>query len=73
MTMNELAARRFKLVVDQVEHQLRTHQTVVLGTDRVEDVEEWRSAARAAGRRLGLPVRTGISKDGTRVWASEGP
>jgi SAM-dependent methyltransferase len=30
-------------------------------------------AARIAGRRLGVQVRTGVARDGSKVWASEGP
>ena len=73
MTTDELAERRFELRVRDVAQELKTLRTVVYGTDQVEDVDEWRKAARAAGRRLGMPVRTGISRDGTKVWASEGP
>jgi len=52
---------------------LKTHRSVVLGADYKEDIVGWRKAARAAGRRLRIPVRTGVSRDGTKVWASEGP
>jgi hypothetical protein len=73
MTTDELARRRYDRQVSKLEHQLKTLQTVVYGTEQVEDVDEWRKAARAAGRRLGISVRTGVSPDRTKVWASEGP
>ena len=73
MTTDELAERRFKLFVRDMTQQLKTLRTVVYGTDQIEDVDQWREAARAAGRRLRMPVRTGVSRDGTKVWASEGP
>jgi hypothetical protein len=73
MTADELARHRFDRQVSQLQDQLRTLKTVVYGTDQIDDIDEWRKAARAAGRRLGIPVRTGVSSDGTKVWASEGP
>jgi hypothetical protein len=73
MTTDELARRRFDRQVSELQDQLKTFQTVVYGTDQIDDIDEWRKAARAAGRRLGIPVRTGVSQDGTKVWASEGP
>ena len=46
--------------------------SVTYGADYIEDLELWRQAARIAGRRFGSQVRTGVSRDGTKVWASEG-
>jgi hypothetical protein len=73
MTIDELADRRLRLLVEELMVQLTDHRSVKHGTDYVEDVELWRKAARIAGRRMGIPVRTGVSADGTEVWASEGP
>jgi hypothetical protein len=70
---DELADRRLEILVRELENQLRTDHGVKHGVDYVADVDLWRKAARIAGRRLGIPVRTGISHDGTEVWASEGP
>jgi hypothetical protein len=70
---DELADRRLEILVRELENQLRTDRGVKHGVDYVADVDLWRKAARIAGRRLGIPVRTGISRDGTEVWASEGP
>lgn len=73
MTSDELAARRRERLVTQLERDLRILRSLTYGTDDIEDVDEWRTAARIAGRRLGVPIRTGVSRDGTKVWASEGP
>ena len=40
-------------------------------TIEVDDVATWRRAARRAGRLRGASIRTGISADGSRVWAVE--
>lgn len=44
------------------------HGSVVRWTSELPDVNEWRRAARRAGRLLGVRVRTGVSDDGTKVW-----
>ncbi len=41
---------------------------VIVDVDEVDDVSDWRAAARAAGRARGWWVRTGVSPYG-RVWA----
>jgi hypothetical protein len=73
MTVDQLEQRRLERMVRDLMVDLKVHQTAVHGTDYIEDVKLWRKAARMAGRRLGIPVRTGVSRDGTKVWASEGP
>jgi hypothetical protein len=60
-------------LVEELTWQLRDIKTVKHGVDYVGHVELWRKAARIAGRRLGIPVRTGITRDGSEVWAAEGP
>src|SRR5712692_1924229 len=35
----------------------------------IDNVERWRKAARRAGHRLGYPVRTMLSSDGSTVYA----
>jgi hypothetical protein len=70
---DELERRRLERLTEQLTEQLRVHRSLTLDVDRLEDVELWRKAARRAGRRLAVPVRTGVSHDGTKVWASEGP
>jgi hypothetical protein len=70
---DELQRRRVEKLVPQLMDELQTHRSVTHGADQVADVDVWRKAARIAGRRLGIPVRTGVSRDGTKIWASEGP
>lgn len=41
-----------------------------ISTWSVPAVEEWRATARKAARQLGEPIRTGITAEGTRVWAT---
>jgi len=73
VVQDELQQRRFERLVEKLTYELETYRSLTYGTDHVGDVEQWRKAARAAGRRLGIPVRTGVSRDGGKVWASEGP
>jgi hypothetical protein len=73
MKLDELAKRRREKLVERLVYLLKTYRTVVLGIDEVENVPEWRSAAREAGRRLNIRVSTGVSRDGTKVWATEEP
>jgi hypothetical protein len=42
--------------------------SVVRWTAELADVDDWRRAARRAGRLLGVRIRTGVSDDGTKVW-----
>jgi hypothetical protein len=42
---------------------------VIADVTRVGNVEEWRAAARAVASDRGWRVRTGLTPDGTRVWA----
>ncbi|MBI2709776.1 MAG: hypothetical protein HYX34_08775 [Actinobacteria bacterium] len=49
---------------------LRLHGYVVADLAKIESVDEWRAAARAAGRRSGSHVRTGLSQNSARVWAT---
>jgi hypothetical protein len=52
-------------IADQI---VAGHGSVVRWTAELPDVDDWRRAARRAGRLLGVRVRTGVSGDGTRVW-----
>ena len=45
----------------------RSHAMVPTAT--LTSVEEWRTAARMAGRANGWRVRTGLTQDGEHVWA----
>lgn len=73
LTIDELTQRRLQRLVEVLMVELKARQSVTYGADYVGDVETWRTAARIAGHRLGISIRTGVSKDGTKVWASEGP
>jgi len=73
MIVDELAKHRRETLVLKHMEWLTIRHTYAIRVDRVNDVPEWRSAAREAGRRLKISVRTGVSRDGTLVWASEGP
>ena len=65
---------RINRLAREIASQLRSNSnSVVRGTANVGDVDEWRRAARKAGRQLGIQIRTGVSRDGDKVWASEGP
>jgi hypothetical protein len=73
LTNDELADRRLELLVQELTSQLQVRSGVKHAAEHVGDADLWRRAARIVGKRLGIPVRTGISADGTEVWASEGP
>ena len=56
------------LATDIADQLVAGHGSVVRGTASIADIEVWRSAARRAGRILSVPVRTGVSDDGDKVW-----
>lgn len=45
------------------------HGYVIIETPTVTDVPAWRRAARKAAAANGWRVRTGVTGDGSRVWA----
>jgi len=45
------------------------HTHAVAPVDTLHSVDEWRTAVRMAGRANGWRMRTGLSPDGSRVWA----
>jgi hypothetical protein len=66
----DLEKVRVERLAVEIADQLVAGQGSVLHlTDGLGDVDRWRRAARRAGRILSVPVRTGVSPDGTRVWA----
>lgn len=66
----ELERVRVERLAAEIADQLVAgHGNVVRCADAVDDVDRWRKAARRAGRILGVPIRTGVSFDGGRVWA----
>lgn len=44
--------------------------SVIVRTSSVESVTDWRKAARTAASARGWKVRTGVTSDGSRVWAA---
>jgi hypothetical protein len=72
----DLGRRRVEVSKEQLEDlakeiaaQLEAgYGSVVRMSSSLENVEEWRKAARRAGRLLGVPVRTGVTDDGSKVW-----
>jgi hypothetical protein len=65
----EVPHEQVELLAKQIADQLvASHGSVVRWTDSVGDLELWRTAARRAGRVLRVPVRTGVSDDGSKVW-----
>ncbi len=65
--------RRLTGLVVQLAVELEIHETLVCDANAIEDFDLWRRAARIAGRRLKVPVRTGVSRDGLKVWAIQEP
>lgn len=62
-------ADQLELAAKEIEEQLIAgHGSVVRWAASVADLELWRTAARRAGRNLSIPVRTGISDEGDKVW-----
>jgi hypothetical protein len=73
MAVDQLAQKRLELLVDELTQKFKDNRGVTHGTDSISDIELWHKAARIAGQRLGIRVRTGVSRDAAKVWASEGP
>lgn len=64
-----IPAEQMELLAKEIADQLVAgHGSVVRWTASVADVDFWRKAARRAGRILSVPVRTGVSDDGEKVW-----
>ena len=66
----DLQQRQVEALALQIVPELREYGYLMVGTDKVDDVDRWRKAARRAGRLLGWHVRTGVLPDGARVWAA---
>ncbi len=73
MKVDELAEQKYQNLVLLHMRALRLQQSYTMLVAKIENVPEWRKAAREAGRRLGTRVRTGISGDGTLAWVTEDP
>lgn len=46
-----------------------SHGNLIRNASEIGNPDRWRQAARKAGRVLGVPIRTGVASDGSRVWA----
>ncbi len=73
MTVDELERQRTERLVLVLMEHLQRDRGVNVAVELIDDIDRWRRAARIAGHRLGIPVRTGVSRDGSTVWVSEGP
>jgi hypothetical protein len=70
----DLERARLERVAREIANQLQTGGgSVCRLTVDIDDIDRWRRGARRAGRILGMSVRTGVSCDGQKVWAAEGP
>jgi hypothetical protein len=65
----DLEASRVEQLAAELVPILRDRGGVVVDVEQLDSVDRWRRAARRAGRLLGWSVRTGVSADGSRVWA----
>jgi hypothetical protein len=66
--VEDLERRRVERLAAELVPELRDCGELRAETDALESVERWRAAARRAGRLLGWRMRTGVSRDGRRVW-----
>lgn len=73
MRVDELAEHKYEILVLKHVEWLKIERSYVVAVSKIENVPEWRKAAREAGRRIKIRVRTGISRDGTLVWVTEEP
>ena len=70
----DLEWARVARLAGEIAWQLRVNGGSILRLAAdVDEVDRWRRAARRAGRVFGWTVRTGVSSDRMKVWASEGP
>lgn len=66
----DLEERKARALADHLLPVLRDRGSLLVDAADIEDCERWRRAARIAGRRLGVRVRTGVTGGGERVWAA---
>jgi len=66
----DLEQVRLSKLAEEIAAQIQAGQgNVKRRASDVGDVEEWRRAARKAGRLLGVPIRTAVAPDGSAVCA----
>jgi hypothetical protein len=68
-----LGGLRVARLADEIASQLSSNSNSVTRLTASLNVGDWRRAARMAGLQLGIPVRTGVSRSGDKVWAVEAP
>jgi hypothetical protein len=73
MTIDKLVGNSEKPLVQELVRQLKDNGGIKIGLEHVGDVEQFRKAARAAARQIGITVHTGISHEeaGDFVFAFE--
>jgi hypothetical protein len=64
-----IGSGRVERIARTLAPELAGGQVVSVASASVDYVGEWRAAARKVARTLGEPIRTGITADGSRVWA----
>lgn len=65
----DLCGERIRRLADKLALALES-RTVLVDVDQLHDLDEWRAAARKAGRDRSWRVRTGTCGGGTRAWAT---
>lgn len=66
--MVDLRRERERRLAEKLAPTLERTVVVVLASS-LDSVEEWRAAARMAGRANAWRVRTGVTANGERIWA----
>jgi hypothetical protein len=65
----DIEAARVERLAREMVPTFKARGSLIKRIDAVDDVERWRKAARRAGKLIGWRVRTGISNDGSSLWA----
>jgi predicted HAD superfamily Cof-like phosphohydrolase len=73
MTVNQLADKRQERLVEELVRVLKANSGMKISVDFIDDVEQFRKAARTAARQIGMTIHTGVSheKAGDYVFAFE--
>jgi len=73
MTVDQLADKRQERLVEELVRILKANGGIKISVDLVDDVDQFRRAARTAARQIGMTIHTGVSheKAGDFVFAFE--
>jgi hypothetical protein len=73
MTTDELAKDSQDRLIEELVRHFKDTGGIKIGVKYIGDVEQFRKAARAAARQIGITVHTGVTheKDGDYVFAFE--